>query len=80
MLKLMLPVHALLISGTLSPDTLALHSVILSQAKSLQFLDLSQNMLDKKSIDHIVAGLETPPQTGCCLDDCSLLSPALEFL
>lgn len=60
-----------------------MHNVTLSQAKSLQFLDLSQNILDKKSIEYIVAGLETAPQTGLVslrLDDCSLRPAALEVL
>jgi protein phosphatase 1 regulatory subunit 37 len=67
----------------LSPDSFALHNVTLSQAKSLQFLDLSQNILDKKSIEHIVAGLETAPEPGLVslrLDDCSLRPAALEVL
>ena len=60
-----------------------LHNVTLDQAKSLQFLDLSQNSLDKKSIEYIVAALETAPEPGLVslrLDDCSLRPAALEAL
>jgi len=53
------------------------------QAESLQFLDLSQNPLDKKSIEFIVAALATAPTPGLVslrLDDCSLRPSALETL
>ena len=53
------------------------------QAKTLQFLDLSQNMLDKKAIEYVVAALETAPEPGLVslrLDDCSLRPAALETL
>lgn len=55
----------------------------LLQAKTLQFLDLSQNPLDKKSIEYIVAALATPPESGLIslrLDDCSMRPAALEAL
>jgi len=53
------------------------------QAKSLQFLDLSQNQLDKKAIEYIVAALQTAPEPGLVslrLDDCALRPAALEAL
>jgi len=53
------------------------------QAKTLQFLDLSQNMIDKKAIEYVVAALETAPEPGLVslrLDDCSLRPAALETL
>lgn len=53
------------------------------QATSLQFLDLSQNPLDKKSVEYIVAALVTAPEPGLVslrLDDCSLRPGALEVL
>ena len=34
------------------------------QAKALQFLDLSQNGLDKKSVEYITASLATAPNPG----------------
>lgn len=49
----------------------------------MQFLDLSQNALDKKSIEFIVAALETAPEPGLVslrLDDCQLRPTALETL
>ena len=53
------------------------------QANSLQFLDLSQNPLDKKSVEYIVAALTTAPEPGLVslrLDECSLRPGALEVL
>ena len=53
------------------------------QAKSLQFLDLSQNALDKKSIEYIAAALQPAPNPGLVslrLDDCSLKPQALDAL
>lgn len=70
-------------AGRIFSDALVLHNVTLNQAKSLQFLDLSQNSLDKKSIEYIVAALETAPEPGLIslrLDDCSLRPAALEAL
>ncbi|GJE92479.1 RNI-like protein [Phanerochaete sordida] len=54
-----------------------------SKAKSLQFLDLSQNALDKKSIEYIAASLQPAPAPGLVslrLDDCSLKPQALDAL
>lgn len=54
-----------------------------AQAKSLQFLDLSQNSLDRKSIEYIVAALTTAPDPGLVslrLDDCALRPQTLETL
>ncbi|KAF8957545.1 hypothetical protein BDZ97DRAFT_2079150 [Flammula alnicola] len=86
--------HALLIPGTRSFLSVAsnrrlktaafrLIGAYVKEAKSLQFLDLSQNMLDKKSVEYIVAALETAPEPGLvslCLDDCSLRPAALETI
>ncbi|KAH0828810.1 hypothetical protein J3R83DRAFT_3258 [Lanmaoa asiatica] len=86
--------HALLIPGTLEYFSVAsnrrlkspafkLIGAYASQAKSLQFLDLSSTMLDKKAVDYIVVGLATAPGPGLVslrLDDCSLRSNALEAL
>ncbi|CAA7270344.1 unnamed protein product [Cyclocybe aegerita] len=86
--------HSLLIPGTLSflsvasnrrlkPPAFRLIGAYVGKAKSLQFLDLSQNMLDKKSMEYIVAALETAPEPGLVslrLDDCSLRPAALETL
>ncbi|KAF9489856.1 RNI-like protein [Pleurotus eryngii] len=86
--------HALLIPGTLSYLSVAsnrrlktsafrLIGAFAIQAKSLEFLDLSQNNLDKKSVEYIVAALSAPPTTGIAslrLDDCNLRNAALETL
>ncbi|PPQ96897.1 hypothetical protein CVT26_005882 [Gymnopilus dilepis] len=86
--------HALLIPGTLSFLSVASNrrlkapafriiGAYVKKAKSLQFLDLSQNSLDKKSVEYIVAALETAPEPGLVslrLDDCSLRPAALETL
>ncbi|KDR79326.1 hypothetical protein GALMADRAFT_243316 [Galerina marginata CBS 339.88] len=86
--------HALLIPGTLSFLSVAsnrrlkvaafrLIGAYVKKAKTLQFLDLSQNMLDKKAVEYIVAALETAPEPGLVslrLDDCSLRPAALEAL
>lgn len=86
--------HALLIPGTLSYLSVAsnrrlktsafrLIGAFAVRAKSLEFLDLSQNNLDKKSVEYIVAALSTPPTTGIAslrLDDCNLRNAALETL
>src|ERR1700723_2674336 len=53
------------------------------QATTLQFLDLSQNPLDKKSVEYIVAALTAASEPGLVslrLDDCSLRPTALEVL
>ncbi|KAF8968036.1 hypothetical protein BDZ97DRAFT_448730 [Flammula alnicola] len=86
--------HALRIPGTLSFLSVAsnrqlktaafrLIGAYVKKAKSWQFLDLSQNMLDKKSVEYIVAALETAPEPGLVslrLDDCSLRPAALETI
>ncbi|EAU86549.2 hypothetical protein CC1G_07745 [Coprinopsis cinerea okayama7 len=86
--------HSLLIPGTLSFLSVAsnrrlktaafrLIGAYLKKAKSLQFLDVSQNALDKKAIEYIVAALPTAPEPGLVslrLDDCSLRPAALETL
>jgi protein phosphatase 1 regulatory subunit 37 len=53
------------------------------QSENLQFLDLSQNALDKKSVEYITSSLATAPNQGLVslrLDDCSLRSAVLEVL
>ncbi|KAG6828374.1 hypothetical protein H0H92_008216 [Tricholoma furcatifolium] len=86
--------HSLLIPDSLSYLSLAsnrklkapafrLVGAYVSQTKSLQFLDLSQNNLDKKAIEYIVAALATAPNPGLVslrLDDCALRPAALETL
>ncbi|PPQ80139.1 hypothetical protein CVT25_001438 [Psilocybe cyanescens] len=86
--------HALLIPGTLSFLSVAsnrklkaaafrLIGAYVKKAKTLQFLDLSQNSLDKKSVEYIVAAFETAPDPGLVslrLDDCALRPAALETL
>jgi len=86
--------HALLIPGTVSFLSVAsnrrmktaafrLIGAYVKKAKSLQFLDLSQNALDKKSMEYVVGALETAPEPGLVslrLDDCQLRPAALETL
>ncbi|KAL4079887.1 hypothetical protein V8B97DRAFT_1928380 [Scleroderma yunnanense] len=93
-IKLKVVLHALLIPGTLVYLSVASNrrlkapafKVISSyacKAKSLQFLDLSQTNLDKKSVEYINAYLATAPESGLVslrLDDCSLRQNALEAL
>lgn len=53
------------------------------QAKTLHFLDVSQNSLDKKSVEYIVAALTPAPESGLLtlrMDDCQLRPAALETL
>jgi Ran GTPase-activating protein (RanGAP) involved in mRNA processing and transport len=53
------------------------------QAKTLQFLDLSQNSLDKRSIEYIANALPRAPEPGLSslrMDDCFLKPQALEAL
>lgn len=53
------------------------------QANSLQFLDVSQNSLDKKAVEYIVAALATAPEPGLVslrMDDCLLRPAGLETL
>ncbi|KAG2093703.1 uncharacterized protein F5147DRAFT_820849 [Suillus discolor] len=90
--KLKLMFHALLVPDTLvflssnrrlkTPAFKVLGSYA-SKAKSLQFLDLSQTNLDKKTVDYIVVSLTTAPEPGLIslrLDDCSLRVLALDVL
>ncbi|KAH7929207.1 RNI-like protein [Leucogyrophana mollusca] len=93
-LKLKPLLHALLIPGTLVFLSVAsnrrikapgfrLLGAYVARAKSLQFLDLSQTTLDKKSIDPSPATDTTLPNTGLVslrLDDCALKPAALEAL
>lgn len=86
--------HSLLLPGTLSFLSVAsnrrlkttafrLIGAYVKKAKSLRFLDLAQNSLDKKAIEYIVAALEMPPEQGLeslRLDDCLLRPAALEAL
>ncbi|KAL0959057.1 hypothetical protein HGRIS_014357 [Hohenbuehelia grisea] len=86
--------HALLIPGTLNFLSIAsnrrlkapafrLIGAFTTQAKALQFLDLSQNNLDKKSVEYIVAALTTAPGLGLIslrMDDCNLRHAGLEVL
>ena len=54
-----------------------------SQAKTLQFLDISQNPLDRKSIESIGSALGAANEGGLVslrLDDCALKPIALESL
>ncbi|EIM83836.1 uncharacterized protein STEHIDRAFT_170302 [Stereum hirsutum FP-91666 SS1] len=58
-------------------------AAFISKSKSLQFLDLSQNTLDKKAIDYISAALPQAPEVGLSslkLDDCQLRATVLEAL
>ncbi|KAH9950799.1 RNI-like protein [Amylocystis lapponica] len=86
--------HALLIPDSLTfisvssnrrlkASAFRLLGAYVSQAKTLQFLDLSQNSLDKKSIEYIAAALPEAPISGLVslrLDDCSLKPAALDSL
>ncbi|TFK65923.1 RNI-like protein [Pluteus cervinus] len=86
--------HALLIPNTLSFLSVAsnrrlrapafrLIGAYLANAKSIQFLDLSQNNLDKKSVEYVVAALTTAPEPGLIslrMDDCQLRPAGIEVL
>ncbi|KXN91582.1 Protein phosphatase 1 regulatory subunit 37 [Leucoagaricus sp. SymC.cos] len=86
--------HSLLIPGSLSFLSVAsnrrlkalafrLISAYVKKSKTLRFLDLAQNNLDKKSVEYIVTALDMPPEQGLeslRLDDCSLRPAALEVL
>ncbi|KAF8638634.1 hypothetical protein AX17_002059 [Amanita inopinata Kibby_2008] len=86
--------HSLLIPGTLSylsvvsnrrlkSPAFRLIGAYVTKAKSLQFLDLSQNSLDKKSVEYIVAALTPASEPGIVslrMDDCQLRPAALETL
>ncbi|TCD69570.1 hypothetical protein EIP91_006992 [Steccherinum ochraceum] len=54
-----------------------------AKAKTLQFLDLSQNILDKKAVEYLACALPTAPEPGLVsirLDDCGLRPAALDAL
>lgn len=85
--------HSLLIPGTLSFLSIAsnrrlktpafrLLGAYLKKATSLQFLDISQNPIDKKSIEYITACLvpNTPGLISLRMDDCLLRPAVLEVL
>ncbi|KAI0746800.1 RNI-like protein [Daedaleopsis nitida] len=86
--------HSLLIPNTLTFLSVASNrrmkgpafrviGAYLSRARGLQFLDLSQNALDKKAIEYIVVSLPEAPTPGLVslrLDDCSLKPQALDAL
>ncbi|CDO75859.1 hypothetical protein BN946_scf184833.g10 [Trametes cinnabarina] len=86
--------HALLIPGSLvflslssnrrmKAPAFRIVGAYLAKAKSLQFLDLSQNVLDKRSIEYIAAALPAAPApclASLRLDDCSLKPQALDAL
>ncbi|EIW75443.1 hypothetical protein CONPUDRAFT_112021 [Coniophora puteana RWD-64-598 SS2] len=86
--------HSLLIPNTLVFLSVAsnrrlkipafkLVSAYVSRAKSLQFLDLSQNALDKKAMEYIASVIPQLPAQGIIslrLDDCQLKPPALDVL
>lgn len=47
----------------------------------LQFLDISQNSLDKKAVEYIASALATKPSlVSLRMDDCLLRASALETL
>lgn len=53
------------------------------KSKNLQFLDLSQNALDKKSVEYIGLALRPATDAGLVslrMDDCSLRPASLETL
>ncbi|CAL1710893.1 unnamed protein product [Somion occarium] len=86
--------HALLIPNSLvflsvasnrrlKPPAFRLIGAYLTKARSLQFLDVSQNSLDKRSVEYIAAALPaapTPGLTSLRLDDCALRPTALDSL
>ncbi|KAH9050180.1 hypothetical protein EDB84DRAFT_1449558 [Lactarius hengduanensis] len=86
--------HALLIPASLTFLSVAsnrrlkapafrLIGAFIVKAKTLQFLDLSQNSLDKRSIEFIANALPRAPEPGLTslrLDDCFLKPQALEAL
>ncbi|VDB95667.1 unnamed protein product [Peniophora sp. CBMAI 1063] len=86
--------HALLIPNSLTFLSVAsnrrlkapayrLIGAYVQKAKSLQFLDLSQNALDKKSVEYVAGALAQMPEQGLAslkLDDCQLKPLSLEAL
>ncbi|KAI9465794.1 hypothetical protein BJY52DRAFT_1113105 [Lactarius psammicola] len=93
--RLLKPIlHALLIPASLTFLSVASNrrlkapafriiGAFIVKAKTLQFLDLSQNSLDKRSIEYIANALPRAPEPGLSslrLDDCFLKPQALEAL
>ena len=86
--------HSLLIPGTLNFLSVAsnrklkapsfrLIGAFVQKSKNLQFLDLSQNMMDKKSVEYIGNALRPASEAGLVslrMDDCSLRPASLELL
>ncbi|PIL27549.1 hypothetical protein GSI_10700 [Ganoderma sinense ZZ0214-1] len=86
--------HSLLIPGTLTflsvssnrrlkAPALRLIGAYVTKARNLQFLDLSQNALDKKCVEYVAAALPEAPIPGLVslrLDDCALKPQALDAL
>ncbi|KZV74163.1 RNI-like protein [Peniophora sp. CONT] len=86
--------HALLIPNSLTFLSVAsnrrlktaayrLIGAYVQKAKTLQFLDLSQNALDKKSVEYVAGALAQMPEQGLSslkLDDCQLKPLSLEAL
>ncbi|KAI0700300.1 hypothetical protein BC835DRAFT_1304156 [Cytidiella melzeri] len=86
--------HSLLIPGSLTYLSVASNrrlkapgfkvvGAYVSKATSLQFLDVAQNTLDKKSIEYIAAALPQAPSSGLTslrLDDCALKPQVLDVL
>ncbi|PCH38969.1 RNI-like protein [Wolfiporia cocos MD-104 SS10] len=67
----------------LKPPAFRLIAAYIVKTKSLQFLDLSQNSLDKKSVEYIAAALPEAHTSGIVslrLDDCALKPQALDAL
>ena len=51
------------------------------QSASLQFLDVSQNSLEKKAVEYLASALATKPSlVSLRMDDCLLRASALETL
>ncbi|KAL5504946.1 hypothetical protein ACEPAH_7609 [Sanghuangporus vaninii] len=86
--------HSLLMPGTLNFLSVAsnrrlkapafkLIGAFVQKSKNLQFLDLSQNALDKKSVEYIGLALKPASELGLVslrMDDCSLRPASLETL
>ena len=76
-------IGAFVVKARITNDDWDLSCTDISQAKTLQFLDLSQNSLDKRSIEYIANALPRAPEPGLSslrLDDCFLKPQALEAL
>ncbi|KAI0087207.1 hypothetical protein BDY19DRAFT_986247 [Irpex rosettiformis] len=86
--------HSLLIPGSLTYLSVASNrrlkapgfkviGAYLHKAKGLQFLDVAQNTMDKKSIEYIAAALPQAPEPGLIslrFDDCALKPQVLDAL